>query len=132
MSFAQLFQDSGRLIVPLFQRSYCWGMSETIKYTKEDGGQQINLAESWWQDVKKASADATHRVGKIILYRDRNTDEAAKQMLLVDGQQRVTTTSILLMTIRDAALRYGTEANELINEIHGYLFNNVDEGNDWI
>ena len=54
-------------------------MSSTIKKSSYDGpGGYVNLAESWWDDIKKANTDAKHRVGKIILYRDRNADPAAK------------------------------------------------------
>ena len=86
MTFAKLFEEAGKLVIPLFQRAYCWGDSTTIKKdTYHSKGKQVNLAESWWDDIKRANTDATHRVGKIILYRDRNTDPAAKQLLLIDG-----------------------------------------------
>lgn len=101
------------------------------------------MAQSWWNDVSVASKKGQqHRVGKIILYRDRNTDPKLKQMLIIDGQQRCTTTQILLTSIRDALWNMLSEVQDLkvvakkvfdlIGSIHEYLFIDKAEGMTWM
>ena len=73
---------AARLLVPLFQRRYCW------------------VAEHWarlWRDVAlgTASALAPHAIGRVTIARDR------KAVLVVDGQQRCTTMMLLLAAVRD-------------------------------
>jgi uncharacterized membrane protein YqjE len=58
-------------------------------------------------------------------------------MLLIDGQQRCTTTQLLLIAIRDAAWELLTstkseKAVRLIEDTHQQLFNNKAVGNAWI
>jgi uncharacterized protein with ParB-like and HNH nuclease domain len=73
MTMSKLFKIKGRITIPLFQRSYCWGAS--------------SLVETYWRDVSKIDEYNPHRVGKIIFKRDNPND-----LLCVDGQQRITTT----------------------------------------
>eukprot|EP00026_Physarum_polycephalum_P006056 Phypoly_transcript_06097.p1 GENE.Phypoly_transcript_06097~~Phypoly_transcript_06097.p1 ORF type:complete len:502 (+),score=75.42 Phypoly_transcript_06097:124-1629(+) len=82
MSFEQLFSSPMRVIIPLFQRSYCWNTSTTVP--------------AWWRDTSHAS---THSCGKAVF---RTHDDA---MWCLDGQQRVTTTMLLAASARDALLR---------------------------
>ena len=119
MSFEKYLQTTGRLIIPLFQRSYCWGKGVSTHLKKwGDAGSETNLAEGWWRDMNNASSGKQHRVGKIILYKDPYSETT--QLLVVDGQQRTTTTQLLLIAIRDAA--YSINAAYLIEQIHDFIF----------
>jgi hypothetical protein len=72
------------LTVPRFQRGYSWTEQHVSEY---------------WSDIARArSTDVGYFMGTIVLAEDLDTPG---RMLIVDGQQRITTTAILLIAIRD-------------------------------
>src|SRR5688572_2835916 len=72
-----------RLAVPIYQRSYAWKKEETSEY---------------WSDLESSfSEDALeYFLGTIVM-----TREDADRATIIDGQQRLATTAILLAAIRD-------------------------------
>lgn len=72
------------LIVPRFQRAFAW---------------QTTHVEEYWNDIQRArSADRTYFLGTIVL---ANSTEDDNRKLVIDGQQRITTTALLFIAIRD-------------------------------
>ena len=51
--------------------------------------------------------------------------------MCVDGQQRLTTTLILLASLRDAALLVGTDGTALANDIDAALFHSATHARAW-
>lgn len=76
---------SDRLLkVPRFQRRYSW--------------QEEHIAQ-YWTDIERArAAGDSYFMGTIVLASD---PEAGARKLIIDGQQRITTTALLLIAIRD-------------------------------
>ena len=76
------------LSVPRYQRSYAWGSNERDEEVAE-----------FWGDLHSAFAQegAEYFLGTIVLSKDRNQERLA----IIDGQQRLATTAILLAAIRD-------------------------------
>jgi hypothetical protein len=86
VTFDDLFSPSAPPIyIPLFQRTYCW----------------VDQIDGWWRDVVGVSDE--HRVGKVILKRSHQYDDG-RAIVCIDGQQRITTQSLLLAAIRDSLL----------------------------
>jgi len=77
--------ETRRLEVPRFQRSYSWLYDEVTEF---------------WDDLAAAIErdDPEYFLGTIIL----SASEAAGRDVVIDGQQRLATTSMLLAAIRDA------------------------------
>lgn len=72
------------LMVPKFQRNYAWEPSNVEEYL---------------DDLEKARADGReYFMGTVVL---ADTTEFAPRQLIVDGQQRLATTAVLLIAIRD-------------------------------
>ncbi len=72
------------LKVPQFQRRYSWQHEHVSEY---------------WTDVERArAAGDSYFMGTVVLASDATGD---KRKLIVDGQQRITTTAILLVAVRD-------------------------------
>ena len=89
-TFRQLLKETnGRLIIPLFQRRYCWN-EKTVS--------------QWFDDVVRGQRDihGTHNTGNVIVKRDSENPE---DFIIIDGQQRITTTVILLATLSKVARR---------------------------
>jgi uncharacterized protein with ParB-like and HNH nuclease domain len=98
-----------QFIVPLFQRTYSWNKKEW----QELWDDLFDLYES--EEPKK------HFLGAIVTIPLENTSsQNIVQHLLIDGQQRLTTISILLMIIRDKTvgdmLAQQIETQYLINK----------------
>lgn len=75
------------LSVPIYQRSYSW---------------KDEHLDDYWNDLRIALADSDpeYFLGTVVLTRSTETD----RLVVIDGQQRMATTSLLLAAIRDAYL----------------------------
>jgi len=93
--------------IPRFQRPYSWDPA--------------NL-EDFWRDVFEDN-DAGYFIGPMVGWRKKDAPHAN----VVDGQQRLTTITILLTVIRDAFAAFG-EA-KLADGVHGYI-EREDRNND--
>jgi hypothetical protein len=83
-SVGRLLRDP--LTVPRYQRGYSWEVSEV---------------EQFWQDVHAAmlAQQPVYFLGTLVLSAPKDGDERA---VVIDGQQRLATTAMLLAALRDA------------------------------
>jgi uncharacterized protein with ParB-like and HNH nuclease domain len=82
----------GRVIVPAFQRGYSWGKKHV---------------DAFWKDIeafrkKRSEKGSTDKyfLGPIVIMPSQDSDS---DLMLLDGQQRLATATILLSVIRDRA-----------------------------
>ena len=110
-----------RYRVPLYQRPYSWTDKQL---------------ERLWADLLEVTAEiqrnekATHFTGSLVLDLGR-AGPGVNEYLVVDGQQRLTTLSILLCAIRDHIAEHDAdhpEKRELIHE--RYLVDKYKSGDD--
>ncbi|GAA1109167.1 DUF262 domain-containing protein [Arthrobacter flavus] len=84
----ELLKKSERFVVPIYQRVYSWGQDE---------------CEQLWQDIVGAGARESlnnHFTGSIVyIERDQGTTTSREPDLIIDGQQRVTTVTLLLAAL---------------------------------
>lgn len=90
--------SSGYFQIPRFQRPYSWGKEEV---------------ENFWSDIIGDKTDS-YFIGSMVVYQTRKP-----YFGIVDGQQRLTTITIVLSVIRDAFLRLGEE--NLAKGIHRFI-----------
>lgn len=86
----QYFDGTKQSLIPLFQRPYTW--------SKKDW-------ETLWRDVLTyygSDEGITHFMGAIVSVPARTVPIGVTKFLIIDGQQRLTTVSILLAALRDA------------------------------
>jgi alkylated DNA nucleotide flippase Atl1 len=110
----ELLEGSKQYQVPLYQRTYSWTKTQLARL---------------WEDVRQLAADRverralTHFIGSLVLAPSPSNGPAGvAEYLVVDGQQRLTTLSILLCAIRDhRAKTEGPEHRERIDQ--QYLIN---------
>lgn len=115
----RLLEGTKQYQVPLYQRTYSWSMKQL---------------ERLWKDVRKLAddrvdnPDATHFIGSLVLAPSpTNGPTGVAEFLVVDGQQRLTTLTLLLCAIRDhRALQEDPKHRERINQ--KYLTNPWEEG----
>lgn len=84
----EIFEGGYRFVVPDYQRPYAW--------TTEQTGELFNDLLSAMRDAARTRASSQYFLGSIVIVkRDGET-----QSLVVDGQQRLTTLTILLAALR--------------------------------
>ena len=93
---SQLLKESFYRI-PRFQRPYSWDRTNV---------------EDFWDDAIKEN-DSQYFIGNFVVYDDKNA------MGVVDGQQRLTTITLLLCALRNAFKNEGLD--NLANGIHGLI-----------
>ena len=118
-TFQHVIEGTKQYIVPLFQRPYCWDKSQW---------------ETLWNDLVEMQdvvRPRSHFIGSIVTLQTQSVPEGVPKYLLIDGQQRLTTTFILLTLLRDAARREGRA--ELADEIEQTLLvNRFKKGDDHV
>lgn len=83
--------DSGKFVVPDFQRNYAWE------------AKQVN---EFWNDLEFVTQNKNdHFVGSVILL----LEDGSSELQVIDGQQRLTTIFILISLIRDLMLKQETQ-----------------------
>jgi uncharacterized protein with ParB-like and HNH nuclease domain/predicted transport protein len=116
--FLDFLKGPKQFIIPIYQRTYSW----TLK--------QCNQL---WNDVYTAATDDAitgHFVGSIV-YIEKGLYQISSvpQLLVIDGQQRLTTVSLLLSALSTALRQRGIEAEISHKKLNNYfLFNNEEEG----
>ncbi|MEX2324050.1 MAG: DUF262 domain-containing protein [Acidimicrobiia bacterium] len=91
--------SSRRLAVPIHQRSYAWG---------SDDPKERDQVQEFWDDLSAAfdQGDETeYFLGAVVVSREGSAD--SQRATIIDGQQRIATTAILLAAIRDVFKRQG-------------------------
>lgn len=90
-----LFSNDRQYLVPLFQRSYAWGIKEW---------------KTLWQDVRllpDLDESRQHYIGAVVMYPTAATPTGVNKYAIIDGQQRLTTLFIVLVALRDVARQFG-------------------------
>jgi len=109
MTFRQLLTQSRRLLIPLYQRRYCWA-DRTIWH--------------WFEDVVRGKRDhlGIHNTGNVILKRSPHNKDA---LIVIDGQQRITTTMLFLSALSDELQTLEIESFK--HQRNKELWNKVDD-----
>jgi predicted transport protein len=85
----QLLEGPKQFIVPVFQRDYSWGTKHCLQL---------------WKDVARVGSDDTakaHFVGSVVYIAAEDIKAPLARWLLIDGQQRLTTLTLLLAALRN-------------------------------
>lgn len=88
----QLLDGAKQFIVPIFQRDYSWGTKQC---------QQL------LNDILRVGGDTNakaHFLGSVVYIAAEDNQAAIPRWLVIDGQQRLTTVSLLLTALRDHLL----------------------------
>ena len=117
-TFLKLLNGTHQYIIPIYQRTYSW---------------QIEQCEQLWKDVIKVAKDEKstgHFVGSIVyIQKGIYQQSTVPQCLVIDGQQRLTTLTILLSALSDSLGQQKNDNDITKNKIEAYyLFNREEQG----
>ncbi|QSB22010.1 DUF262 domain-containing protein [Curtobacterium sp. 24E2] len=101
----ELFKSDNQLTVPLWQRRYAWQRDQWIALWED-----LMRVEDTTTDQKSVS----HFVGSVVLHAQEGTGLPfeSHRYLIVDGQQRITTLTILICAIRDQIARRESDSDQ--------------------
>ncbi|MEO7000935.1 MAG: DUF262 and DUF1524 domain-containing protein [Ktedonobacterales bacterium] len=114
----KFLQGTRQFIIPIYQRTYSWTLAEC---------QQL------WSDIIRASENdniSAHFIGSVV-YIERGLYQvsAVPQVLVIDGQQRLTTLTLLLAALGKILEERGLTGEVTRKKIGAYcLFNSEEEG----
>ena len=112
-----ILEGSKQYVIPVYQRIYSWGQPQCDRL--------------WTDIVEMHKRNKTgHFIGTIVNVAERMAPVGIQEFMIIDGQQRLTTLSILLLALRDYAKQHpecGINSDE-INE--NYLVNKFKSGDD--
>lgn len=119
--FTKIINGTTQFVIPVFQRDYSWTETQ---------------CEQLWKDILLIANDPTvrgHFMGSVVYVSTGDTSAGFTRWLLIDGQQRVTTLTLLLAALRDHIVEAkwkGTDDSPTATRIEAYFLKNVqEEGN---
>ena len=81
-----LGEAGARYVIPVYQRAYSWTESQ---------------CDAFWDDAVQTARDRRPHYTGVSLYRLGRSEGAGRSLILVDGQQRLATATLLLAAMRD-------------------------------
>ncbi|HYL32000.1 MAG TPA: DUF262 and DUF1524 domain-containing protein [Stellaceae bacterium] len=121
--FTKIINGTTQFVIPVFQRDYTW-----------DADTQC---AQLWNDVLRAArttGDRGHFLGSIVYIATGDSLAGFTRWMLIDGQQRLTTVTLLLAALRDRIHESkwvgGGENDPTPNRIEAYFLKNVQEEGD--
>lgn len=118
-NFLKFLRKSPQFVIPIYQRNYSWTMAQ---------------CRQLWNDLMRAGRDeriSAHFIGSIV-YVERGLGNVVQQeaMLVIDGQQRLTTCTLLISALEKYFERHNL--GELLDtfsarKLHNYYLTNPDE-----
>ena len=123
-----------RFVIPPYQRPYVWERSRQWQPLWDDledtverlAGARHEAAARGEQSASSDEQVAPHFLGAIVLDHLATSSTEIDQRAVVDGQQRLTTTQLLLRGLLDALDRHDAVPRNLRSQLSKLLFNDED------
>ena len=109
--FSQIINGAKQFVIPVFQRDYSWGREQCLQM---------------WSDIRnsRGEGDNNHFLGSFV-YVEGNAGAAFSSWLVIDGQQRITTLTLLMVALRDHVLETQWNGEEpTVGRIDAYFLKN--------
>eukprot|EP01083_Nonionella_stella_P199287 730864_1 len=124
-SFSSVLQWN-HIILPIFQRKYCWTEKQLKRYWYDLLYISLNVTDLGHRKHRRRH-DNAHSLGKIVTFEENTINNSNSKIIVIDGQQRLTTTLIILVCIKKLLLTMQNECNtlieyDLISQINSILF----------
>lgn len=117
-NFLKFLQGTRQFVIPIYQRTYSWTRQQ---------------CEQLWKDIVRASDDEVsgHFVGSVV-YVERGLYQvtAVPQLLVIDGQQRLTTLTLLLVALGRALESSNGDSEMTRKKVSSYYLINDQESDE--
>jgi len=112
LPLTQLLEGSKQFIIPIFQRTYGW--------------EKIHC-QQLWDDIVRVGKSAelkSHFIGSAVYIPELNADASIPRWLVIDGQQRITTITLLLIALKQRLQRENIDVPISAAEVEDYYLRN--------
>jgi uncharacterized protein with ParB-like and HNH nuclease domain len=115
----------GKYNIPIYQRPYSWGKDEVNQLLKDieslyEVYKKMNIGE-----VQVNNEELLLFAGTLFIKTERNVKNTYIEYDIVDGQQRITTFTLIMMVILNHLYSLNAE-DEVVTDIENYLWKKVD------
>ncbi|HRE93204.1 MAG TPA: DUF262 and DUF1524 domain-containing protein [Fimbriimonadaceae bacterium] len=112
----KFIQSGEQFVIPIYQRTYSWQEQE---------------CEQLWQDIVRSAADSSitgHFVGSVVYIEEAQSNASRwSPYLVIDGQQRLTTVSLILAALGEALGEGETSDGFTARKIRNLYLTNPEE-----
>ena len=107
--------EDTQFVIPVYQRVYSWGLQQ---------------CKGLWQDINRSGRTGNaHFIGTVLYAPDRFAKTAQHQLDVIDGQQRMTTLTIVIAALVKYLRAHGATADGLTADDISGTFLHVKTGN---
>src|SRR6185369_3761749 len=118
-NFLSIIKGPKQFVIPIYQRTYSW---------------QISQCQKLFEDILRISHDNSvpgHFIGSIVYFQEGiHTQTDVPQLLVIDGQQRLTTITLLIAAIADFIEKNDIEIDTTATKLRNYYLLNAEEDGD--
>lgn len=113
----EILNGNKQFLIPVYQRYYSW---------------DIEQCERLWNDIveMQKKGKVGHFVGSIVNIAEQAMPTGVQKYMIIDGQQRMTTLSLLLLALRDYAIKNSDDKTINARRIDNMLLKNEYESGD--
>ncbi|WP_425639669.1 DUF262 domain-containing protein [Algoriphagus yeomjeoni] len=131
-NFKEIFSTNARYEIPFFQRGYSWQQKQWKKLILEDILGEDGILDNVNDDNFK---DTEHFFGPIVVLEKTGGHPSLKRYQIIDGQQRFTTSYLLLAVIKELIEEKSAmspNASYYVAELNKMLINTVESDDDYL
>ena len=113
----EILNGNRQFLIPVYQRFYSW---------------DIDQCKRLWNDIveMQRKGKAGHFVGSIVNIAEQAMPTGVQKYMIIDGQQRMTTLTLLLLALRDYAIKDPSDTTINARRIDNMLLKNEYESGD--
>ena len=113
----EILNGNRQFLIPVYQRFYSW---------------DIDQCKRLWNDIveMQRKGKAGHFVGSIVNITEQAMPTGVQKYMIIDGQQRMTTLTLLLLALRDYAIKNPSDTTINARRIDNMLLKNEYESGD--
>ncbi len=113
----EILNGNKQFLIPVYQRFYCWG---------------IEQCKRLWSDIVEMQRNGKvgHFVGSIVNIAEQAMPTGVQKYMIIDGQQRMTTLTLLLLALRDYAIKNPSDTTINARRIDNMLLKNEYENGE--
>ncbi len=110
----EILNGNRQFIIPVYQRYYSWNVSQCKRL---------------WKDIVDMQRDNKngHFVGSIVNIAEQAMPTGVQKYMIIDGQQRMTTLTLILLALRNYAFQHADDASVNARRIDNMLLKNEYE-----
>ena len=113
----EILNGNKQFLIPVYQRYYSWESEQCVRL---------------WNDIvdMQNKNKTGHFVGSIVNIAEQAMPTGVQKYMIIDGQQRITTLTLLLIALRDYAIKHPEDTTINAKRIDNTLLKNEYESGD--